>query len=76
MNMKTHYYIVLCILYVDGMLASGSNVTLSGCNLIVPDAVKGHQEPEGRPLKISIDISVQQVRDVPDSGGSFGVDFQ
>ena len=73
MNMKTHY-IVLCILYVNGMLASGSNVT--GCNLIIPDAVKGQMEPEGRPLKISIDMSVQQVRDVPDSGGSFGVDFQ
>ena len=57
-------------------IASGNNATSGGCNLIIPDAVKGHMEVEGRPLNIIIDMSIQQIRDVPDSGGSFGVDFQ
>ena len=47
-----------------------------GCNLQVPDAVKQQMEAmgnKGNPLIISVDIKVLGVRDVADSGGSYGV---
>ena len=75
--MKPQYYIVLSLLLLYSVLAtSGANATSGGCNLVIPKAVKGHMEAEGYPLQISIIMSIQQVRDVPDSGGSFGVDLE
>ena len=53
---------------------STTNTTFTGCNLRVPNDVKDHMEAEGEPLLITIIVFIKYVRDVPDSGGSFGVD--
>ena len=53
---------------------STTNTTFTGCNLRVPKDVKDHMEAEGEPLLITIIMFIKYVRDVPDSGGSFGVD--
>ena len=47
-----------------------------GCTLHVPQSVSRQREAKGNPLLISVDIKVQDVRDVPDSGGSFGADIR
>ena len=47
----------------------------SGCSLHIPWSVTNRWESEGTPLSIFIDTRVLNVRDVPDSGGSFGVDI-
>ena len=56
----------------------------TGCSLRVPNIVKSQMEPSGdiyakpkpKPLLIKVDIKVLGVRDVPDSGGSYGVDMK
>ena len=53
---------------------STTNSTFTGCNLRIPDDIKDHMEPEREPLVITIIMFIKYVRDVPDSGGSFGVD--
>ena len=50
------------------------NATFTGCNLRVPKDVQDHMEAEGDPLVITMIMKIKFVRDVPDSGGSFGVD--
>ena len=47
-----------------------------GCVLKTPKSVQNRMEPKGKPLIIFIDMRVRSVRDVPDSGGSFGVDIE
>ena len=47
-----------------------------GCRLLPTPAVVSQTEPTGEPLVISLDMKVLDVRDVPDAGGSYGVDVQ
>ena len=47
-----------------------------GCTLFVPQSVNRQREAKGSPLLISVDIKVRDVRDVPDSGGSYGADIR
>ena len=42
----------------------------------IPKEVSEHMEPDGELLRITIVMSIHYVRDVPDSGGSFGVVFR
>ena len=56
------------------------NATLAlesgGCNLIPPKAIYGKLEPTGDPLIIHAKMHVLHIRNVPDGGGSFGVDVK
>ena len=49
---------------------------LKGCNLVIPEDVKIRQEPqpETEPLIIYTWFNIFRLGDVPNSGGSFGVD--
>ena len=53
-----------------------ADADFKGCNLKVPKAVEEQIEPEPQtlPLIIHVHLLVIRVRDVPDSGGSYGVD--
>ena len=55
---------------------SFADAEFRGCNLNVPKAVEEQIEPEPQspPLIIDVHLLVIRVRDVPDSGGSYGVD--
>ena len=46
-----------------------------GCNLTLNNGYD-EMEPEGNPLLIQVRIRVFHLRDVPDSGGSFGVNIK
>ena len=51
----------------------------AGCTLNVPDDVEKNKEAvgdNGKPLFIFTEIKVLGVRDVPDIGGSYGVDIR
>ena len=48
----------------------------SVCTLNLPKAIKEQKEITGKPLKILIDMEVLGVRDIPNEGGSFGVDIR
>ena len=51
----------------------------SRCNLVVPKSVEEQMHPnvnEGNPLNLTVKMRVRNVRDVPDSGGSYGVDVK
>ena len=61
-------------LWVENVV-SAQNMT-QGCNLHIPREVSEHMEPDGELLRITIVMSIHYVRDVPDSGGSFGVVFR
>ena len=74
-NLKMRQSIYVLITLVVGSMASATNMT-HGCNLYVPTEVRDHMEAEGEPLQITIIMQIEYVRDVPDSGGSFGVVFR
>ena len=64
-------------LLILGSVATGKpNTTFTGCNLRVPKDVRDHMEAKGEPLVITIIMIIKFVRDVPDSGGSFGVEIK
>ena len=48
----------------------------TGCTLGIPDAVGKQREALGNPLMIYIDVMVVGVRDIPNQGGSFGIDIK
>ena len=48
----------------------------AGCTLKKPDDVKNHREAFGKPLMIFINVVVTGVRNIPDQGGSYGVDIK
>ena len=50
-------------------------VDTRGCHLEVPAEVKDQVEAKGEPLDIGVDIALTRIRDVPDGGGSFGVEL-
>ena len=76
-SMDLTYCLLLCFSLAN--LSSAARQVKAGCNLEVPDDVKKQMEPPGPkwrdPLSISMDMKVLGVRDVPDSGGSYGVDI-
>ena len=48
-----------------------------GCELTLGHYALGEpKEPKGHPLLLNASIRVYYLRDVPDSGGSFGVDLR
>ena len=56
---------------------SASDAELKGCHLVVPKEVLEQPEPlpETGPLLLHTRFEILRIRDVPDSGGSFGVDL-
>ena len=50
---------------------------LEGCHLVVPEEVKKQPEPkpETGPLLLHVAFKISDIRDVPASGGYFGVDL-
>ena len=48
----------------------------TGCTLEIPHAVGRQKEARGNPLMIYIGMKVLRVRDIPDQGGSFGIDIK
>ena len=70
--------LLLGFMTLDAVSAlNGANVSSKGCELIVPEAVQEHMEPEPKtdPLLIHVYMRIFRIRDVPDSGGSFGADL-
>lgn len=60
---------LLCV----GQVSCGSS---KGCAFEVPPHVRFNPEPRGTPLYLNIDIHVIGLREVADSGGSFGIDVE
>ena len=50
--------------------------TGNGCTLLVPPIVKKQMEPIGDPLLINMEFMNIRIRDVPNKGGSYGVEFR
>ena len=48
----------------------------NGCTLLVPPDVQKQMEPQGNPLQISMEFMNIRIRDVPNRGGSYGVEFR
>ena len=82
--MMTIYYVMMVLsiaVRVDAnMIEEFINATLAletgGCNLIPSKAIFGQLEPKGNPLLINAKMHVLHIRNVPDGGGSFGVDVK
>ena len=74
-KMKPPLLSVVLLLHFFATPSRGTNSTKTGCNLRVPKEVHAQMEPEGDPLKITFKFQPMHVRDVPGSGGAFGVDF-
>ena len=47
-----------------------------GCTLETPGAVEQQREATGKPLLIYLDLKIAGVRDIPNQGGSFGIDLK
>ena len=71
MRFKTLLFLFMIKKYVHAQ-----ETELKGCNLVIPEKVKIRQEPqpEKEPLIIYTEFNIFRLGDVPDSGGSFGVD--
>ena len=71
--------LTLCLLpfWVIISVISALNTDLKGCHLVIPEEVLQRPEPhpETGPLLLHAVFNVLQIRDVPVSGGSFGVDL-
>ena len=70
----------LLLLFVVINVASVSaleETELKGCNLVIPKKVQIREEPqpESGPLLLHVGFNIFRLGDVPDSGGSFGMDF-
>ena len=67
------FLVFLLINVVSAFKKSGSR----GCNLVIPNNVTEQVEPqpETGPLSLHALLRVYRIRDVPDSGGSVGVDI-
>ena len=74
--------VILAILFLCVRVTSGQSYGPQlppskdkGCELTLGNAY-GEKEPKGHPLLLNASIRVYYLRDVPDSGGSFGVDLR
>ena len=64
-------------LLVSVTIVSSSETEGKGCQLVVPDEVQKQPEPrpETGPIVIHTIFNILGIRDVPASGGHFGVDL-
>ena len=60
----------------DESINASMAIETRGCNLIPSKALLGKLEPENNPLLIHVTMHVLHIRNVPDGGGSFGVDIK
>ena len=68
---------LLLVLYFTNVSAKGRfKAQPQGCSLLATESVTAQLEPTGEPLIIKVDLNVLGVRDVPDRGGSYGVDVE
>ena len=76
--------ILLLVLHLTNVSAQGKRwipkgrykTPPQGCNLVKTKSVKEQLEPSGEPLFILVHLEILGVRDVPDRGGSYGVDVE
>ena len=68
--------LLLILFWVINVVAA-LDTELGGCNLVIPEEVlkRPEPQPENGPLIIEAGFAINRIRDVPDSGGSFGVDL-
>ena len=68
----------LILLAIHGVLATNSTKESNGngCTLVVPPAVLKQMEPNGDPLLFNVQFMNIRIRDVPNKGGSYGVEFR
>ena len=67
----------LSLVFSTVNIVSGFNKSASrGCNLVIPQNVQEHPEPqpESGPLLLHIELSVLHIIEIPESGGSYGMD--
>ena len=67
---------VVLLLHFFTTPTRATNSTNTGCSLHVPKEVQDQMEPKGDPLKITFIFIPMHVRDVPGSGGAFGIDLK
>ena len=67
------FYSVFAVVINAQCMGSMTNVS-KGCQLTL-DSDYDNMEPEGDPLQLHVRFRILHLRDVPDSGGSFGVDI-
>ena len=74
MNMEVTF---LLLLFWVIAIAFAMDTDLKGCHLVVPREVMERPEPqpETGPLDLHVIFRIQDIRDVPASGGFFGVDI-
>ena len=65
-------FLVSSVINIVSAIESGSR----GCNLVIPKDVQEQPEPQAEtgPLLLHLFLRVTGVRDIPNSGGSYGVD--
>ena len=74
--MNLTYYLLL-VLHLTNVTAKGRFKTQpQGCSLLATNSVTEQLEPNGEPLLFLVHIKILGVRDVPDRGGSYGVDVE
>ena len=61
---------------IINVVSSLEETELKGCNLVIPKKVQIREEPqpESGLLLLHVGFKIFRLGDVPDSGGSFGVD--
>ena len=72
--------VFLALLGVNCVFATNStqdgHANSKGCTLLVPPAIQKQMEPQGAPLKINMTFTDIRIRDVPNEGCSFRVEFR
>ena len=58
-------------------VVSALDTNLKGCHLVIPEEVlkRPDPQPETGLLMLHVQFDILKIRDVPNSGGSFGVDL-
>ena len=68
------YMLIVPLLWMTFIASTAEATEAEGCNLVVPNSMKVEENSGGEPLLLSTKLKIRHVRNVPDSGGSFGVD--
>ena len=77
MNSPLVFEAFVVLLIAGRVLATNcTEDTGNGCTLLVPPDVQKQMEPQGYPLQISMEFMNIRIRDVPNRGGSYGVEFR
>ena len=75
----THYFLLVLHLSILSPALSAppwKSMVEDTCSLIIPNHVRNQTKPGGKPLIIFVHMKVLGVRNVPDSGGSYGLDVK